>query len=284
MTAMPRTARQPRLLVLRTLGCDVHLEITGSRADEAFDEIRSAWEWTVTDPSAAVDTEPITIRIMLDDDATVLQRFAAEGALATSTLATLMHWLSQAITRACIDRQAGKLLMIHACALGDLSNGRALAAVAPSGTGKTTLVRTLGQGRVYLSDETVGLGEGNLVVPHAKPLSVATTLGDGFKSQHPPATFSMQPPSKGLRLADIWFLNRVADPVAPRLERMSVLDAIATIAPQISYLAATPDALQRLASTIEAVGGLKLATYHDAADLEPLVVRALAGFAEEVSG
>ena len=279
MTAMPRRVCEPKLLTLRTLGCEVRLVISGARAGEAFDEIRSAWEWTLTDPSD--DAEPITIRIVLD--AAAIEGLAADGTLATSNLTTLMHWLSQAITRTCIDHQAGKLLMIHACAFGDVGTGSALAAVAPSGTGKTTLVRTLGQGRVYLSDETVGLSEGNLIVPHAKPLSLGTGVGDGFKTQSPPATFDMLPPSEGLRLADIWFLNRVDDPVTPRIERMSVLDAIATIAPQISYLAATPDPLQRLAATIGAVGGLKLATYHEAADLDPFVTQALDHSTEEAS-
>ena len=67
----------------------------------------------------------------------------------------LMHLLSQFVTVHCIDRLAGSMLMFHGCAIADSASGKTLAAVADSGMGKTTLVKTLGAGRVYLSDETV---------------------------------------------------------------------------------------------------------------------------------
>ncbi len=56
--------------------------------------------------------------------------------------------------------------MLHAGAVADPRTHRAVAVVAGAGAGKTTFVRTMGRGRVYLSDETVALREDHSIVPY----------------------------------------------------------------------------------------------------------------------
>ena len=48
------------------------------------------------------------------------------------------------------------VLMLHAAGLADPATGATAVFVAPGNTGKTTLCRTLGPVRTYVSDETVG--------------------------------------------------------------------------------------------------------------------------------
>ena len=70
-----------------------------------------------------------------------------------------------------IDQRAGEVIMLHAAGLA-LPDGRVVAFVAPSGTGKTTLSRTLGKAFGYVSDETVVINFDGTVTPYPKPLSV----------------------------------------------------------------------------------------------------------------
>jgi hypothetical protein len=263
------------ILAVSALGCRVDLSVEGGRADQAVRAIEDTWSWCLDESPASAEPADHHLRVVLDDDADVVDTAAARGDLAATSLAELLHRLSQEITVACIDHQVGRLLMLHACAVADPSTGRAIAAAAPSGTGKTTFVRTIGRGRVYLSDETVGIREDGVIVPHLKPLSVRPPGGIGFKDQVDPSSFDLLPPDQAATLTQLWFLRRADEPVEPRVEPLGTLDALTTIAPQISYLSATPRPLQRLASTFGAVGGLKLVTYHEAVDLEPLVAAGL---------
>jgi hypothetical protein len=259
-----------------SLDRQVNLSIDGSRAAQALHAIGESWSWCLREEASSADGPAAChLRVVLDDDPGVISEAETRGDLATSSLEEMMHRLSQEITIACIDRQVGHLLMLHGCALADPTTGRAIAAVAPSGTGKTTFIRTLGKGRVYLSDETVGLREDNTVVPHLKPLSVHPQGEAGYKEQIDPGAFDLLAPSQDSRLADLWFLHRVEEPTEPRIDRLGTLEALTTIAPQISYLSSTPRPLRRLAETFDVVGGLKLVRYHEASDLEPLVSRAL---------
>ncbi len=62
-----------------------------------------------------------------------------------------LRQLTQEVTTAAIRAHAGSLLMFHATALSNQDTGASIAFVAPGGTGKTTLVRTLGHGRGYVT-------------------------------------------------------------------------------------------------------------------------------------
>jgi hypothetical protein len=83
-------------------------------------------------------------------------------------------------------------------------------------------------------------------------------------------------PTRAYTLATLWSLQRSASPTPPRLEPMSTLEAITTIAPEVSYLSSIPDPLHRLAAAFGAAGGMVRAVYHEVEDLRPLVDSALA--------
>ena len=66
-----------------------------------------------------------------------------KGVVEGSSLPDLMQMLTQAVTRAAIDAQAGRLVMLHAAGIQHPTTGAMVALVGPGGTGKTTLIRTL---------------------------------------------------------------------------------------------------------------------------------------------
>ena len=77
------------------------------------------------------------------DDASATTDDLANGVVEGSSLPDLMQMLTQAVTRAAIDAQAGRLVMLHAAGIQDPTTGAVVALVGPGGTGKTTLIRTL---------------------------------------------------------------------------------------------------------------------------------------------
>lgn len=104
---------------------------------------------------------------------------AAPGSQAAATVhrnpgdfARANESLTSAITLAAIDQLAGHRMMFHACGLADPVSGATIAFIAPSGTGKTTVARTLGPGLGYVSDETIAVDAELRIVPYPKPLSV----------------------------------------------------------------------------------------------------------------
>jgi hypothetical protein len=265
-----------QVLALTSVGGDIVLDVGGGGADLVVAAVRDAWAWCIDteDPNAATDSKASRIYVVLDEDPTVIADAQRRGAIAATGLATLMHLLTQAITVAGIDRQAGLLLMLHAGAFASSHTGKAVVAVAAAGTGKTTFVRTLGRDRIYLTDETVGLRDDFFIVPYPKPLSVHTT-GENVKVQTNPGHFGLIRPTGEYKLAALWSLQRTASPTPARLETISTLEAITTIAPEVSYLSSLPEPLHRLAAAIHAAGGMTRVVYHEVEELRPLVDSAL---------
>ena len=178
--------------------------------------------------------------------------------------------LTQAVTRAAIEEQSGRLLMFHAGALADLRTGAAVIYVAPGGTGKTTLSSTLGRGRGYITDETVAVTRGGEIVPYPKPLS--TRLTSGGKGEVAPGSLGLGPVATAPWVAGLLSLRR--DPLHagdPHVRSVGLLDAIAMLSPEISALARLDKPLQTCRDIIELGGGLLQVTYREAAQLEELV-------------
>jgi hypothetical protein len=168
--------------------------------------------------------------------------------------------------------------MFHASALCDLATGATVALVAPGGTGKTTLVRTLGSGRGYVTDEAVGVERDGTVVPYLKPLSVRRPDAPHVKDEIPAEELGLGLPSVQPWLAGLIVLRRDLEPGAPvEVERVGLLDALVTLAPETSSLAALERPLHTLAAVVERVGGLRVVRYHEAHDLEPVVAELLRG-------
>lgn len=241
-------------LHLLALGSVISVEITGSGAAVAETAVRSAWSWCLSDlglpPQVWVEAS-----YELGD-----------------SLESFMEGFTQRINYAAIESQAGSLLMLHACALAD-ATGRVAALIAPSGTGKTTAALALGEEFGYLSDETAGVLPDGVVVPYPKPLSVIETPGQP-KRQLSAGELGFTRPSGPFQIGALLHLSR-RDSGPATIEEVPLLEALALLAPQTSFLTQLDRPLHRLADVITTCGGLRVVHYSAAADLAPVVSAAL---------
>jgi hypothetical protein len=192
-------------------------------------------------------------------------------------LASALSQITQEVTRAAIEARAGELFMFHAGALCDQVSGATLAFVAPGGTGKTTVVRTLGPGRGYVTDETVGVRTDLVIETYSKPLSVRRPVPGGPKDETSPFRLGLEVPRVTPWLAGMVVLRRDLGPGLPiEVEEADPLDALVMLGPETSSLARIDRPLQALSDLLRAVGGLRVVRYHDAADLGQLVGDVLA--------
>lgn len=187
-------------------------------------------------------------------------------------VAQTLQTLTQRVTQAAITARTGELMMFHAAGLCDLTTGATVALVAPGGTGKTTLVRTVGPGLGYVSDETVGVAADGGIDAYCKPLSVRRPDTGQPKDEVAPESLGLRPPAAAPWLAGLVMLRRDLEAgAAVVVEPVPVIDAIVLLAPETSSLASFDRPLRRLADLVESVGGLRRVRYHDAADVEPVV-------------
>jgi len=241
-------------LRLLALGSVIEVELTGTGAAVALPAIRSAWSWCAQD---------------LGLPATVLVRAAYD---VEQPLEPFLERLTQQINYAAIESQAGQLLMFHACTLA-AADGRVAALIAPSGTGKTTAALGLGKQFGYLSDETAGVLPDLTVVPYPKPLSVIETPGAPKRQVDPTELFGAAP-SGPFRLGALLYLSRKASGPAS-IEEVPLLESLALLTPQTSFLSRLPKPLHRLADAVTACGGLRIVHYSEVANLAPIVADAL---------
>ncbi|WP_141841699.1 hypothetical protein [Humibacillus xanthopallidus] len=249
------------VLHVRALGTTVAIDA----ADEALvAPLERAWEAVLCEPA---DDGP---RVRTPGP-------SGEGAdRTTDELASTLSHITQEVTRAAIQARAGELFMFHAGALSDQASGATLAFVAPGGTGKTTLVRTLGPGRGYVTDETVGVRADRVIETYSKPLSVRRPSG-GPKDETSPLALGLELPRVTPWLAGVVVLRRDLEPGEPvEVEEVDPLDALVMLGPETSSLARLDRPLHALSDLLHTIGGLRVVRYHDAADLDPLVSDVLA--------
>jgi hypothetical protein len=255
---------------LKTLEVVIDVSCEGSGAADLAAAVETAWEWC-RPSSEAGPTRQVRVLLEADD----VQRADSDQGydLVGSDLDQVMDLLSPIITRLAIAERADDLTMFHACALGDPATGAAAVLFGPSGTGKTTMARTLGTGLAYLTDETAGVTAEHGLVPYPKPLSVLTTPGSRLKEQVSPSRLGLVPPGDtAYRLAALVELRRnPAHTGEPEVELRPVIDALPDMVSQISYAGRIPQPLQRLAAMAKAVGGVRRVTYAEAADLAVIV-------------
>lgn len=191
-----------------------------------------------------------------------------------SSLAHLEESLTSSLTVRAIGERRSELLMLHACGIAT-PDGRVVALVAASGTGKTTAARTLGRSFQYVSDETVAVDGAGSVVPYPKPLSVKT--GEGApKKQLSPADAALLPlGSQPLALSAIVLLDRRATVAEASVEPVDPLDALCELVPQTSYLSVRERPLAELLAAFDARGGVRRFVYSEASSLPPLIERLL---------
>lgn len=237
-------------LVVSAFGVRVRLDFAEDFAADAAARIRESWTGAQVQGDPAEPDETIVV--------------TPEG-----DLEALAELLTVKVTLAALERRGGELMMFHACGVADPA-GRVAAFVGPSGRGKTTLSRALGAHYGYVSDETVAVDPQLAVSPYRKPLSV---VRPGMpKEQVSPGDAGLLPVPEGpLLLSALVLLERDADHPAPTIEPVAFPEAIAEIAPQMSYLAELPRPLQTLATLCDRIGGVVRLTYADASTVPPIV-------------
>lgn len=192
----------------------------------------------------------------------------------TRSVEQLEESLTSTLTVEAIGARRHDLLMLHACGLA-ADDGRVLALVAASGTGKTTIARTLGTRFGYVTDETVGVTPDGRVLPYPKPLSVKPLTGSAPKAQLAPDSLGLRPmPEAPLVLAGVVLLDRRDGVETPFLEAVEPLDAIDLLVPQTSYLSARPRALSALVQTLRELGGVSRLVYSEATAAVDLITAA----------
>lgn len=179
-----------------------------------------------------------------------------------------MTSLTQAITRALIERRAGELLMFHAGAVCHPTTGDSIAYVAPGGTGKTTLSRLLGTRYGYLTDETVGIVPGSWEIkPYPKPLSTRGPEGGYPKTEVSPDALGLLDAHPCPRLTTLTVLRRTQGRAQASFSRMELFDAITTLVPETSSLPALEKPLALLAELYEQLGGFWLLEFSESEQL-----------------
>lgn len=184
--------------------------------------------------------------------------------------------LSTHATLAAIEGRRGQLLMLHAAGIAD-DTGKVLAFIGPSGRGKTTLARTVGQHYSYVTDETVGIEPDGTVHSYRKPLSIIRE-GEDHKEQVAPSLLGLKElPDAELRLGGLVLVSRLPElPEGPEISRLELCEALAAIVPEVSYLADLDQPLQTMARLVDRCGAIRQVTYSEAADVPDLVPRLLA--------
>lgn len=185
---------------------------------------------------------------------------------AGGSIRSLLSSLSQRVTLAAIEAQRGRMWMLHAAGIA-LPDGRVVALVGPSGRGKTTASRVLGEAYGYVSDETVAVDSSGRVHAYRKPLSIIES-GEYEKAQRSPSALGLGSlPAGELRLAGIVLLDRREGVSGAVVSDVDLGDALEDLVAQSSYLTKLPAPLRTIAAHVASVGGVRRVSYTDAAVL-----------------
>lgn len=250
-----------RSLTISGIGGLCRLEVLDGdemAADERlFEQLQRNWSRCLTSDEA---------------DATVRIRLGAEklpDVICHNEMRPLIAQSTQAVTYGLIDQGIGSLLMLHAGCVAN-EEGEAIAFVAPGGTGKTTLMAGLARRYGYVTDETVGIGEGLVIFPYPKPLCIVDR-GEVWKSEHGPDELGLKKIESRPQLAKIVLLDR--DPALSEtvVTPLALFDAIGAIVPQSSSLNKLDQPLHHLAGIIDQTGGVERWSYSEWESLTPLV-------------
>lgn len=270
-----------RDLVITAIGVPIRFVFVGPHAAQVQAVARHAWSRCVGLPlNPWSDHEARVVRVELLDpgEREVTETFGRANAerraaptvshIARHRVDSLMTALTQETTLLAIEANRGRLVMLHAAVL-QRRGGEALAFVAPSGTGKTTLASVLGRTWGYAGDETAAICSDGTVVPYPKPLSVPRPALN-LKLETAPDDLGLAVPDAPLHLAGVLLLDRRADAVA-RLLEVPILEAVVELAGQTSALAELDRPLARLAELwgLPSSGRLR---YADAAEAEKVLM------------
>lgn len=260
------------------LGRRVPVDLGGARVDELVAAMHRAWSRGLAagpgdGPTAAV----VTLELLAaGEDSRHFSPDREDRWLAHQNLDALLTQATQRITLSAIEAGTGELLLFHAGAVCHPGTGASLVFVAPGGTGKTTLAKTLGGlGYGYLSDETVGITADLRILPYPKPLSTRDERTREFKHELSPDELGLGRHHENPRVTRLVLLARSDEADEPRREPLGLLDAIAAVTPETSALAALDRGLHRCADLIAATGAVERWTYAEASSLVPWVATLL---------
>ena len=224
-----------RHLDLVSMGCRWVLDVS-ELDDAAAAETTQRWQRCVELASVATP--------VIEDDPQMLTVSATAKA----------YDLSRELTRKGLMRLRGQVTLLHAAALAD-PDGRALVLVAPSGGGKSTATRVLGQRLGYVSDETVVLLDDHRIAPHPKPPSLVIDPQDrSRKNEPPPDELGLGPTPGSPRLGRLVTLAREDSVTEPAIEEVGLIDQLLAILPETSSTWLVPGGLDRLARAASAGG------------------------------
>ncbi|WP_062304521.1 arsenate reductase/protein-tyrosine-phosphatase family protein [Demequina subtropica] len=257
---------------LDAFGVRLAVDFAGSGVAPVAAAARRMWSRCLV---PGVDDAPVesAIEVTVDPDAEVIAQARSRGGLAYSDPAHAIHFLTSAITVRAIEQRVGGMVMLHAAGIA-APTGEVVGFIAPSGTGKTTLARTLGAHYGYVTDETLAVDPDRGVLPYPKPLSILERRVGGLKEEWGPESLDLVPvPGAPLRLARLVLIERDVYADRPVLEELPLLEGLAHLAEQISFLARLPRKLHTLADLVESVGGVSRLRYREARDVIPLMPR-----------
>lgn len=243
----------PRLLVDAVGSC---IEIDLSPLDDGdAAAVRAAW----ADALAPDGADPVAVVTPL-----------------TATREQMLSHLSQDVTLAGIEAARGRAWMLHAAGIA-MPDGKVVVLVGPSGRGKTTASRVLGQTYGYVSDETIAIDADGRVWPYRKPLSVIEDPA-APKTQVPPSALNLKPlPDAELQVAAIVVLDRDENhPEEPIVEASDIGDALSDLVTQTSFLPEQHAALRFIAALAAATGGIRTVKYREAATLVAVIPQLVA--------
>lgn len=273
-------SRPLRVLPLHVLGTDVDVHIGGHDPDLLESALRERWHLCLREPAPAGSAPPqerpapkvVEAGLRAPEGDAPADPWSREATVVRDEdLRVLLQRLTQSVTHAVISARTGDLLMLHSAGLAHPVTGATAVFVAPGNTGKTTLCRTLGPVRTYVSDETVGIRRDGGVTAYLKPLSTRRPDWAGVKDEQAPGLVGLRAPAADPWVAGIVVLRRDPGHRGPvGLEPLDTLDAVVALTPESSGFMRTDGPLRWLADVLERTGGAVRATYAEVEGLEPL--------------
>ncbi|HBX80621.1 MAG TPA: hypothetical protein DEH05_05770 [Propionibacteriaceae bacterium] len=227
------------LVRLGGLSTSTPVLVTGSASEELHAAVLRAWSRCPAPAHGARDSEHVSVALDVPGVA------STDADVTGTDLARVLQSLTQQVTYAKIAAQRGRLFMMHAGAVAN-AEGDTVAFVAPGGTGKTTLIRTMGERFGYLTDETVGVDADASVHPYPKPLSVRGAPGRPKAETSPDDLGLVRPPAACTLRRIVLLARNEAHRGDPRVEELGRYAAIAALAPETSALSDLPRPLHWL--------------------------------------